>query len=374
MRSCHFTFSLLLLTAALLNGPELQGKCSPRPKLAQAGQEDQDKIEQSHARLLSAIQSAAKKDRTPVELPSKVFPGDEKSFRAYEQSFFEIERETDQQVSKLKELASGHLDTAEKKLREDEATIAQADLALAAQEQIAAEDFVGFEFPADTNESLKKIQKVWADQYGKILSKRDGRVKKISQKYVSDVSRLIENAKKSGAKIEDIELLVNYRRLISARCDEKSLEGQFFLFADSGEIPKLYRGGKSVQIGPDGVSKKVRLDLISDHLSLEFDSDWKKSSVFMAFVSTDRELQIVFHPSDLKGLIGLNKGRDATRSKISNAENSPTAGEPLSIYKKRAEKLKLIEKKDLWFQVDPEIVSVWGVASWRSDAQVRPVI
>ena len=357
MRNCHVIFSLLMLTLTLMLGAELHGKCIAKPKPVQDNQDDQDKIQKSHARLLAAIQGVAAEESAPIQLPSKIFPGDEKNYRTYEKDFFEIEDEAKEQLTKLKSLASDHLTAAEEALRDNEETKADAALALAALKKMEAKDFAGFDFPSTAHDRLKTIQKIFREQYLKTIVKRDSQVRKISLKYVSGIQRLIKNA----SKVEDIELLVNYRRLISARCDEKSLEGKFVLYADSGEIPKLYRSGKGVHIGPDGVSKTVRLNLVSDYLSLEFDKKWKKAAVFLVFISDDQELQIAFHPSNVRGLIGLSKGRNATLPKILNSEAIASSGDPRSVYKKKVEALKLIDKKDLWFQVDPKIVSVWGV-------------
>lgn len=349
MEICRNICLLLVAASLLLSQSELHGKCLPQ------------QTPTPPASPLATLQNTADDVGPPLDLPLKMFPGDEKNYEAYKASYLDIEKDTQKRIANLKSSTLERLVALEKKLRANAASIPSADLALAASKELMTDDFVTFGFPSTTDDALKKLQNVWSEGYKKLLSKRNRNVKKISQKYVNTVSRLIKDSKKSGASVKEIELLVNYRQLISARCDEKSLEGSFVLYTDSGETPKLFCGGKTVQLGSDGLSQPFRLDLMDDYLFLEFSPKSKKTSVFLSFVSTDRELQVAFAPEDFRGLVGMDKGRGADFLKILTASEQPPKGEPSVLGRRKVESLKLIERQGRWFQVNPQIVSVLGI-------------
>lgn len=268
---------------------------APAPERSE---EQKKAISQRNEQLLAELQLRTRLLPLPMDLPIQPLAGDIAAYHQYVHEVLEAKRKQNRAIRQLNDATSKALDDLSRVLLAKEDGQAEAQHAISIAKLLNVDEVFQVELPDKVNSELKIAVKKHETESERIDSEFEKQSSNAADQFLKKIDELIRLHSRNVEDPRSMASLLQYRELMRLR-QIRSLQGNFVLLTDGKEYPKLYCGGKAIQLGNNGVSKNCRLELQKDVIALDMEAIEPGTKFFLAFVTKDLNHQLFVEAKDV---------------------------------------------------------------------------
>ena len=247
------------------------------------------------------IATLARLEPLPIELPGRVYEGDEELYSNYANSTFQSRESRLEKIETLKQLAADRLQELADDQSQSPSKQKTAALAKAALKELADEDFQRFGYTKDDPDDLRDVERIYLKQLEEINDETQREISKVAKGYLDSIDDIIRELRRENAEKDEIAFLTTYQKLMEIRSSNRPLSGRFIASLAYPKTTKfsLFVNGQQVAFDNSGTSSTVRLDPQNDLLAIAYHASETDNAALLMY-RTSEGLEIAFRRSNIR--------------------------------------------------------------------------